>query len=105
VSSNRYVSIGANSATESDVSVLVPVALTFTKFYCQLSSSVSSGSTDFTVRVNGSSQSDTCSIAANTTSSSNTAMSISVNAGDRLDVLVTNASGSGTRAVYWGLAQ
>lgn len=105
VSSNRYVSIGVNSATESDVSVLVPITLNFTKFYCQLSSSVSSGSTVFTVRVNGSSQSGTCSIAANSTSSSNTSVSIGVNPGDRLNVLVTNASGIGTRAVYWGLAE
>jgi hypothetical protein len=104
-SNGRYVGISNNSNNEIHVPALVPVAVTFTKFFCQLSSSVNSGSTDFTVRVNGNSQPGICSVPANGTSGSNTSISVSLTAGDRLNVLVTNSSSSNSRAVYWGLAE
>ena len=92
------------STTEANVEGVVPVTATFTRFDCKLSSSVA-GTTVFTVRINGVSQTGTCDIASGQTSGSNTGVSITVTAGQELAVQVNNAGDpEDTREASFGLA-
>jgi hypothetical protein len=91
-----------SSATESDVQGIVPVATTFTHFYCSLSAAPAATAT-FTVRLNGTSQAGTCTLSTAQTTN-NTTVSIPVTAGQLIDVQASTASGSNTRSASWGLA-
>jgi hypothetical protein len=85
--------------------MLVPVVMTFTKFYCHLSSAVFSGDTVFTVSLNGIDIWGACTIPPNTYDSNNTSVSISVSPGNWISVRVSNSSDSSTRAAHWALAE
>jgi hypothetical protein len=83
---------------EAEVEHIIPVSQTFTKFFCFSSAA---GSDTFTVRVNGASQTGTCTYAGGGTAVGAT-VSIAVKAGDLFDVEVLQGTGTGVDT--WSLA-
>jgi hypothetical protein len=98
----RYWGADDSSTTEADTRILVPVTTTFTTFYCAVSADPGTGTTTFTVRLNGVSQAGTCAIGAGTSASAT--VSIAVTAGDLVTVLVTDSNSVSSVTPYWGLA-
>ncbi len=100
-SATVFTGLASQSATEAFVQQVLPVAQTFTKFYC-FGPKPAAGADVFTVRDNGASQAATCTIPTGGTSVVTATVNITLHAGDLFDVEV--ALGSTTGAVTWALA-
>ena len=98
-----FTGLDSQNATESTEQRIVPVTMTFTKFYCA-GTPPNGGTKDvFTVRANGASQTGTCEIKEGGTATEKATVSITVKAGELIDVKVDNGK-KAAGAVSWGLA-
>jgi hypothetical protein len=96
-----FTGISDQSATEANVQQIVGSGLTFGHFYCYGPKPTGSTSDVFTLRVNGAATAATCTVAKPNTTGTNV-VSVSVSAGDLVDVQVVNGSAAGQ--VSWALA-
>jgi hypothetical protein len=100
--STTFVGTSGASTTETDIEQVVPVTQTYTKFYCFGPKPTAGTSDVFTVRINGVSQTGTCTIPTGGTSVVTATVSITINAGTLVDIQVANGNNAGP--VTWALA-
>jgi hypothetical protein len=90
-----YVGAAAANATETNVQQVVPVTKTYTNLYCFGPKPTGAASDVFTVRDNGSSTTATCTVPSGGTSVVTSAINLTINAGDLVDVRVANGNTAG----------
>jgi hypothetical protein len=97
-----FAGLDSQSAAEANVQHVVPVGMTFTKFYCFGPKPTAGAEDVFTVRINGASQTAKCSIPTGGSTVVVATVSVAVSAGSLLDVQV--AQGNTAGAITWALA-
>jgi hypothetical protein len=102
-SATVFTGLDSQNGTESTEERIVPVTMTFTKFYCAGVIPNASTKDVFTVKINGASQTGTCAINEAGPATEKATVSIEVKAGQLIDVEVKNGH-KAAGAVSWGLA-
>lgn len=93
-----------SDSTEGDVELLVPVAGTAKNFYVRVDTNSNNQNATLTIRKNNANTSVVTTITASTTGEfSDTANTASFAAGDRISILINNATGTGSiDVIRWG---
>jgi hypothetical protein len=98
----RFIGIGGNSSTESNVQTVSPVTKTFTSFSCSISTAAGTGTTTFRVSINGTLTGTACTFSGSTITNT-VSGTYAVAAGDKIAIQVSHNNNTSTRSVGWGL--